>query len=213
MLLYVHIQIQMRLCEEKDISCLLSDTTRSRGNRDTRRRNGYRGPDEKSSLLSSPSRPLSVSHSSHLSIYQRKREKRERKESVSPGVPARKLRPIRIRQALFKVTSCHFFSPVAAIGSVDRCIRFSNPPVLPPRPQTGPLSPSSRSRAAGSSGAPRRCARARVHVYTHTRARGWADEWQVVPGIPTAVPRSVGSLLSYSKCWRVREKRREEERP
>lgn len=126
-------------------------------------------------------------------------------------MPARKLRPIRIRQALFKVTSCHFFSPVAAIGSVDRCIRFTLPyPSRPQGPLSGPFSPSSRSRAAGSSGAPRRCARARVHVYTYTRARGWADEWQVVPGIPTAVPRSVGSLLSYSKCWQAREKRREE---
>jgi len=159
-------------------------------------------------------------------------------------VPARKLRPIRIRQALLKVTSCHFFfsffspfllpfffsSTAAAIGSVDRCIRFSDPtlstPPSPPLPSPPlrsfllclppPLGhlpsalPHRARESAGSPGAPRRCARARVHVYTHTRARGWADEWQVVPGIPTAVPRSVGSLLSYSKCWRARreEKRR-----
>lgn len=192
------------LCGEKDISCLLSDTTRSRGNRDTRRRNGYRGPDEKSSLLSSPL-PLPLLTPFNLS---KKKRKKKRKESVSPGVPARKLRPIRIRQALFKVTSCHFFSPVAAIGSVDRCIRFSNPPSLP---QRAPFRPH-RAREPLVAPARRGDVRGRVYTCTRTRAHeGGLTSGRLYPEYP---PRCLAQwglsslILSAGEPERREEKRR-----
>lgn len=161
-----------------------------------------------SPLLPSPSVPLPLLTPFNLS---KKKRKKKGKESVSPGVPARKLRPIRIRQALFKVTSCHFFSPVAAIGSVDRCIRFSNPPSLPPASPTGPFRPH-RAREPLVALAHRGDVRGRVYTCTRTRAHeGGLTSGRLYPEYP---PRCLAQwglsslILSAGEPERREEKRR-----
>lgn len=176
---------------------------------ETRRRNGYRGPDEKSSLF------LPLLPHSHLSIYQRKREKKKGKESVSPGVPARKLRPIRIRQALFKVTSCHFFFSRGRYrirGSVHSVQQ--SPPSLPPRPQRAPFRPH-RAREPLVAPARRGDVRGRVYTCTRTRAHeGGLTSGRLYPEYP---PRCLAQwglsslILSAGEPERREEKRRDRE--
>lgn len=171
--------------------------------------NGYRSPDEKSSLPLPRILPLCLLTPFNLS---KKKRKGKREESVSPGVPARKLRPIRIRQALFKVTSCHFFSPVAAIGSVDRCIRFSNPPSSTPLPSPRPPFRPHRAREPLVAPARREDVRGRVYTCTRTRAHeGGLTSGRLYPEYPPRCLAQWGLSSLILSAGEPGRRRREEE--
>ena len=132
-------------------------------------------------------------------------------------MPARKLRPIRIRQALFKVTSCHFFfsrSRYRIRGSVHSVQQSTLPFLFVPN-----TDPSFRPhRAREPLVAPARRGDVRGHVYTCTRIRtheGGLTSGRLYPEYP---PRCLAQwglsslILSASESERREEKRREEKR-